>query len=135
MKKSLVAKGAIRLALAAALVFAGTFVTTAKPSHADEMGCYGWFDYVYKATGDSNFANWHFEQCLTWKTAVKAQLAPDRLHDIIIPIDGSEPFVPVTPRPRIGPGITPTQPIVPIQPIVPGGPIGPNRPAGLIVTR
>ncbi|GAA3403140.1 hypothetical protein ACFFNY_06000 [Paenibacillus hodogayensis] len=69
MKRNKLAGSAIRLALAAALVIGGTLVVKAPTSHAGDMGCYGWFDYVYKSTGDLKFANWHFESCLLRKAA------------------------------------------------------------------
>jgi hypothetical protein len=97
MKRNMLAKGAIRLVLAATLVTGGTLIANAETSSADSMGCYGWFDYVYKSTGDLNFANWHYEQCRSWNSAVKAQLAPILLQQPLIPIDGSAPVRPTFP--------------------------------------
>lgn len=75
-----------RLVLAAALVFGGTSVVNAETTSADSMGCYGWFDYVYKSTHDVNFAYYHFLVCRGEAVAPKLQKAP--LSQPITPISG-----------------------------------------------
>lgn len=57
-------KRLFQLMLVAALVIGSTLVpNTGVTKASDNMGCYGWFDYVYKATGDMNFAYYHFQVC------------------------------------------------------------------------
>lgn len=119
MKRNMLAKGAIRLVLAATLVTGGAFIADTETSSADSMGCYGWFDYVYKSTGDLNFANWHYEQCLTWKPAVKAQLAPILQQQPIIPVDGSAPVRPRFPIEGVNPVTVVPQPDRPIRGTLP----------------
>ncbi|TDG00204.1 hypothetical protein [Paenibacillus piri] len=63
MVKKLFANSAVRLTLAVSLLFGGALTVSAGTTHADSMGCYGWFDYVYKSTGDVNFAYYHFLVC------------------------------------------------------------------------
>ncbi|MBW7460941.1 hypothetical protein K0U00_43490, partial [Paenibacillus sepulcri] len=63
MNKKRLMNNTARLALAVSLVFGASLVTKAETTHADDMGCYGWFDFVYKSTGDLNFANYHFMVC------------------------------------------------------------------------
>lgn len=62
MLKLLYAKHAIKLVLAVTLATGISLAATPKTTHAS-MGCYGWFDFYYKVTGDLDFAYYGFEVC------------------------------------------------------------------------
>lgn len=113
MKKRIAGKAG-RIALAAGLLLGTTLVLNAKTTHAeDPMGCYGWFDYVYKVTGDLNFANYHFLVCRGEIVAPKIHKAGEETP--IITIDPNTPFTPAAPG---GSVISPPRSIAPREPVV-----------------
>ncbi|MFD0712602.1 hypothetical protein [Paenibacillus sp. GCM10027626] len=62
MKKKSVAKAAMKLMLAVTLI-AGVSLASAPEKTNASMGCYGWFDFYYKVTGDLDFAYYGFNVC------------------------------------------------------------------------
>ncbi|MEF3302234.1 hypothetical protein [Paenibacillus sp. GYB003] len=64
MIKSFIAKKAIKVALAAALVTGISVVSVPQKTHAMVWDCYHWFDFYYKVTNDLGFAERGYNVCL-----------------------------------------------------------------------
>lgn len=98
MKNGLVKSHLFKLVLTAVLAI-GTMSVPKTTNAQSSMGCYGWFDYVYKATGDLNFAYWHFQSC-QMRSQQLVTKAPDLTFDggitpVLVPDNSNfQPLIP-----------------------------------------